>query len=170
MSEANTEATPPRKRPSLKMLGAVAGLMALEGAALVGFMSLTGPRAAHAGTELEGEVPDLELPVEIELVSDKFQNMQSGRVWLWDLQVFLKVSKKHEAHVRGELERRSAEITEGISHIIRRAQHAHLKEPELRTLNRQLSAFLEGVIGPDPDGQSRIERILIPRCKGYQAD
>lgn len=170
MSEANTEATPPRKRPSLKVLGAVAGLMALEGAALIGFMSLTGPRAAQADVDLEGDRQAAQLPIEIELINDKFQNMQSGRVWFWDLQVFLKVSPKNEAYVRGELERRSAEITEGISHIIRRAQHAHLKEPELRTINRQLSAFLEEVLGPDPDGESRIERILIPRCKGYQAD
>ena len=44
-------------------------------------------------------------------------------------------------------------------------------QPELTTLNRQITAYLSTIIKPDEaDGHSRIERVLIPKCKGLQID
>jgi flagellar basal body-associated protein FliL len=68
------------------------------------------------------------------------------------------------------LETRAAEMKEGISMIFRRAQHTHLREPGLETLNRQLTSFLDSVFGKDAEQKSRIERVVIPKCKGYPAE
>jgi hypothetical protein len=170
---APAEAEPSaKKKPPLKVMGVVAGLMLAEAAGVYVFVSLTGPRAQSASAEVHGaDDASSREAVEIELVNDKFQNLQSGHVWMWDIQIVLKVKKKYEAFVEGELTKRSAEITEGVGQIIRRAQHNHLREPDLTTINRQITAYLAKAIEADPaDGSSRIERVLIPKCKGMQID
>ena len=162
----------PKKKPPLKVVGVVAALMVAEAAGVYLFVGLTGPRAQSASADIQGaEDKAAQEAVEIELINDKFQNLQTGHVWVWDMQIVLKVKKKYEAYVEGELTKRSAEITEGVGQIIRRAQHNHLREPELTTINRQITAYLAKAIEPDPaDGSARIERILIPKCKGMQID
>ncbi len=163
-------ATTPKKRP-LKVIAIVAGLMLAEAAGVYVLIGLTGSGTQQAAAEIHGaDQAELQQLVEIEILEEKFQNMQTGRAWIWDTQIVLKVKVKNEAFVTGELEMRAAEIREGISQIMRRAQHAHLREPELTTLNRQLTAYLDKAFGPDPDGHSRVERVLIPRCKGFQIE
>ncbi|MEX2219885.1 MAG: hypothetical protein WD749_14125 [Phycisphaerales bacterium] len=160
-----------RARPPLKMIGAVAALMLAEAAGVYFLVGMSGARAQTASAEIKGaEQAVLSQAVEIELMDDKFQNMQTGRVWIWDTQIVLKVKKKHEGFIEEALAQRSAEIKEGIAQIMRRAQHSHLREPELTTLNRQLTAYLDKVLGPDADGNSRLERVLIPKCKGFQME
>jgi flagellar basal body-associated protein FliL len=160
-----------KKRPPVKVLAIVGGLMVAEAAAVYLFVGMTGSRAQSASAEIKGaEEGALQQPVEISLVDDKFQNMQTGRVWMWDVQVVLKVKKKHQEFIAAELEQREAEIKEGVAQVMRRAQHSHLREPELTTLNRQLKAYLDTVFGPDADGESRIERVMIPKCKGFQVE
>lgn len=166
------EATPAKKKPPLKVIAVVGGLMVAEAAGVYLFVGMTGaaPQTADAQIHGVGEHHDQDF-VEIELVDDKFQNLQTGRVWIWDIGIYLKVKKKHEAYITGELEKRSAEIKEGVGQIIRRAQHGQLREPDLTTLNRQLTAYLDKVFKPnDSDDSSRIERVLIPKCKGLQID
>ena len=166
-----TDATPARSRPPIKMIAVVAALMAAEGAGVYVLVGMSGARAQTASAEIKGsEQAELGQAVEIELIDEKFQNMQTGRVWIWDTQIVLKVKKKSQSYIEEELARRSAEIKEGIAQIMRRAQHGHLREPDLTTLNRQLTAYLDKVFGPDTDGNTRIERVLIPKCKGYQME
>lgn len=161
-----------KKRPPLKVVAVVAGLMLAEAAGVYLFVGMTGPRAQTASAEIEGaEHVNANESVELELVEDKFQNLQTGNVWVWDIAIALKVKQKHQAAVEELLAKRSAEIREGIGQIIRRAQHSHLREPELTTINRQITAYMNQVIEPDPaSGDSRIERVLIPKCKGVQID
>jgi flagellar basal body-associated protein FliL len=162
---------PAKKKRPVKVIAAVAGLMVAEAVGVYVLIGMTGSGTQHAAAEIHGaDQGELQQLVEIGLVEDKFQNMQTGKVWLWDTQIVLKVKKKNEALVSEELEKRSAEIMEGIAQIVRRAQHAHLREPELTTLNRQLAAYLDKALGLDPDGSSRVERVLIPRCKGFQIE
>ncbi len=42
--------------------------------------------------------------------------------------------------------------------------------PGSETLTRQLTAMFDEFFGPDPEGHSRIERVLVPVCDGYPAD
>lgn len=156
----------PKKSPMLT-LAIVAVVMVLEGAAAVGFVILSGRGASTAVASIEGEqLAEQEKTLEIELVGDRFQNLASGQAWTWNVEIVLQVKKKHEQRVRSELERRKAEITEGVSLIIRRSAHSHLTEPGLETLHRQVSAYLAEVFGMSPEGSPFVERVLIPKCQG----
>jgi flagellar basal body-associated protein FliL len=162
---------PGKSRPPLKMILAVAALMAAEAGGVYFLVGMSGSRAQTAAAEIHGEEQaELAQPIEIELTDDKFQNMQTGRVWIWDTQIVLKVKKKNQPFIEEELAKRAAEIKEGVAQIMRRAQHSHLREPELTTINRQLTAYLDKTLGPDADGATRIDRVLIPKCKGFQME
>ena len=161
-----------RKRRPVKVIAIVAALMLAEAAGVYLFVGMGSGHAKTAEAHVQGEADKAaQESVEIELVDDKFQNMQTGHVWVWDIAIALKARQGNEAYITDQLQKRSAEIREGIGQIIRRAQHSHLSEPELTTLNRQLAAFLDTIIKPDEStGRSRIERVLIPKCKGLQID
>src|SRR5690606_21758105 len=124
--EQKTEQTSPKKKGSIKDIGIVAGLMVAEAAAVYISVGMSGSGTQAAAAEIHGaEQAELQQLVEIGLIDDKFQNMQTGRAWIWDTQIVLKVKRKNEAFVTEELEKRAAEIQEGIAQIMRRAQHAH---------------------------------------------
>ena len=171
-----------KKKPPIKLLGIVAALMLVEGAGVyvVDSMSSKKPQTAEAhgvegGAPAEGghgaeAVLDDDAEIELKLMEDKLQNMQTGRVWLWDVGVYIKVKKKNEAIVAEQLKRREAEIKEEVARIFSRAQHSQLKEPGKETLGRQLTALSHKIFGADADGNPRVERVLIPRCRGFATD
>lgn len=166
-----TPATPAKRGVPLKAIGVVAAIMIAEGAGVFLLVGVLGPKPQEAAAVVHGDDhADADATVEIELADDRFQNMQSGRVWSWEIGIVLKVKRKNEEYVGAQLREREAEITEGISQIIRRAQHVHLKEPELTTLIRQIKGFLDKSLGVDGEGASRIERVMIPKCKGIQLE
>ena len=160
-----------KKKPPIKAIGVVAAIMVIEGLAVFFIVGATGHKPAVAEAHsIEGEhAADAESLVEVPLLDDKFQNMQSGKVWIWDTSIVLRVKQKNQDAVKQALEKRAAEIKEGVSIIFSKAQLSQLKEPGRETLNRQLSAFLNRVIGADPEGNPRIDRILFPRFRGFEA-
>ena len=165
------EKAPAKVGLPIKTIAIVAVLMIVEAAAVFFVVGSTmrKPVEAKAG-ELHGEEEaKLDALVELPLVEDKFQNMSQGQAWIWDAAVFIKVKKRDEAKVQEVLQARNAEIKEGISYIFRRAQHAQLKEAGLETMNREITAYMNEIIEKSPDGASRIEKILIPRCRGFPA-
>lgn len=157
-----------KKKSPMLTLAIVAAVMVLEAVGAVGFIMFSGGGASSANaTGIEGgELAEQEKTLEIPLVEGRFQNHASTQAWTWNIAVVLQVRKKNEQKVNGELERRKSEITEGVALIIRRAAHAHLMEPGLETLHRQVAAYVEQVFGLDPDGDPMVERVLIPRCQG----
>jgi flagellar basal body-associated protein FliL len=161
-----------RKKLPIKSAVAIAGIMAAEAAVFVAVLGMGGPQKGQAAEQQVNLKQDEgEQTQELLIVDDKFQNLQTGRVWIWDTAVYVQVKNKNAEAVKKILERRSAEIREGVSQVISRAQHAQLKEPERQTLNRQITAYLETVFEPIGDkGQSPIERVLIPKCRGFPAD
>lgn len=165
-------APPPARKLPIKTLAVVAVLMAVEAGAVVFAMGLFGPRSSHAETGSHELVEDdSEETVEIEVASEKYQNLSTGRVWVWDLSVFIQVKNKNAETVQAVLEQRKAEIGEGLGQIVSRAQHTQLKEPERQTLIRQIGAFLERIRGmTDADGKPLVERIMIPKCRGFPSD
>lgn len=164
-----TEQPPAKKKSPIVPIAIVAVLMIVEGVAVYMFVGKTGPQPAAAAIEGKDDAHH-ESSVELPLIEDKFQNMQTGRVWIWDTEIMLKVTSKQEEYVTKQLEARAGEIKEGISQIFRRAQHSSLKEAGLETLNRQLTAFMNQTLGKDAEGHARIERVVIPKCKGFPAD
>jgi len=167
----SAEAAPAKKKSPIIMLALVAVMMIGEAAVVYVVASMTSGSSADAATELEGEVAEGDEIVEVELLADQFQNTQSGRVWEWQAQIFVKVRQKNLDGPRGvalTLEKRNAEIKEGVSLIFRRAQHKHLQEPGLQTISRQVTAYVNEVFGNDADGLPRVERVVIPVCKGFE--
>lgn len=170
--EGKKEDAPAKKKPPIKIIGAVAGIMLAEAAGVYFVVGMSKPKAASA-TEVDvlgAEKAEGQQLVEIDLIDDKFQNMQTGHVWMWDMRIVLKTSKKNEAFINDEMAKRSSEIQEGISQIIRRAQHSHLREADLITVSRQIAAFADKIFGHDAQGNSRVERIMIPKCRGVDVE
>ncbi len=160
-----------KKKPPIIMLAIIALLMLGEAGVVYVVASMTSGGSDAGAAELEGEVAEGDELVEVELLADQFQNTQSGRVWEWQTEIFLKVRQKNLEGPRGvtlTLEKRNAEIKEGIALIFRRAQHKHLQEPGLQTISRQVTAYVNEVFGTDADGLPRIERVVIPVCKGFE--
>lgn len=122
------------------------------------------------GGEKSGPVLGPEDIAETLVVKDKFPNNQTGRAWLWDVEVFVQVRNKRLDTVTATLTTRAAEVKTGIARIWRTGQHAYFNEPGLETLTRQVREFLNGIVGTSSDGEPLIERVLIPRCVGFPTE
>lgn len=156
-----------------KLLPIIVGvLMLVEGVVVFGVVKVLGGGAkdAHA-SEVEGhELAAEEAPSEVMLVTDSFQNMQTGQVWEWKVEIYLRVRQKNLDEVKKIQERDAATIKEGVALIFRRAHDRHLREPGLETITRQVSVYLAEIFGTDADGIPRVDRVIIPECKGFPAD
>ncbi len=169
-SPAADAPAPKKKKSGIKVIGIVAVLMIAEGAGMFVVFKMGGPKKADASvSSADLKQDESQLTQEILIVEDKFQNLQTGRVWIWETAVYVQVKNKSAEAVQAVLERRNAEISEGIGQIISRAQLTQLKEPERQTINRQISAFLDKVFAGE-GGQTLIEKVLIPKCRGFPAD
>lgn len=159
------------KGGSKKVLMIVVAIMVLETIGVGAFILLSGKAPSAAEATIVGDSPDSpDALVEVLMISDRFQNMHTGRVWQWDAEVFIQVRRKDQERVTAELERRKAEITAGVGELVRKATHTQLREPELQTLKRKLEAYFGEVFGVDADNQTRAVNVLIPKMRGSPAD
>lgn len=169
--EKSTEGAEKPSKGGKKLPIIVAGLMLVEGVAVFGLVKFLGAGPTEAEAQILGEeAAGEEAPLEVLLVSEKFQNMQTGRVWEWHVEIHLRLRQKNAEEVKRIQERDQATIKEGIALIFRRAHDRHLREPGLETIQRQVTTYLNEVFGTDPDGIPRIDRVIIPECKGFPAD
>jgi flagellar basal body-associated protein FliL len=150
----------------IKTIAVVATIMVLEAAGVYLFMRMTGRTPEVAEASLMDEDRSEDAQIELQLIAGTYTNMSTNQNWMWEIDIYLKVRRRNEELVTRTLERRQAEIAEGVGLIIRRAQHAHLKEPELLTIQRQLGALVAEIFGSDPDGLPRVERVMIAKCTG----
>ncbi len=167
---AEGDAKSAKKGLPIKTIGIIAAVMAMEAGALY---IVFGMGSANKSSAMVHELvhDDSEELEEIEIVADQvFQNMQTGKVWVWSISVFAQVKRMNVEYVENVLMQRQAEIREGLSQIVGRAQHVQLKEPDRQTINRQFTALIEKIIKPDEHGMPRVERLIIPKCTGYPAD
>lgn len=166
---AQSEETGGKKKK--KLMPILVGLaMVIEGAGVFAVMKIMGGPATVDASELVEEVDSQETPVEVMLLDARFQNLQTGRVWGWDAEIYIKVRNKNLEQVNEIQERHKAEIQAGVGLIFRRAQDRHLREPGLETLNRQLKVYVDEVFGHDTDDMPRIERVIIAELKGFPMD
>ena len=168
-AEKTDEKAPPKKKLPIKTIGIVAVMMIVEG---IGVFVVVGggggAKAGHAETSAATLKDDeSEKTAEVELISDKFQNMTTGQAWVWQISIFLQVKNKNSERISAVLEQRHAEIREGLSQIIGKARHTQLTEPEKQTLSRQIGSFLEKLEGVTIDGKTVIERVIFADCRGF---
>lgn len=170
-NETNEQAQAPKKGLPIKTVLVLAVVLLIEGAAISAAFLLAGsPAEVKADGAAIDEAAQLEMPTEVLVADDKFQNTRSGRSYLYDTEVWIVVKKKNKELVEQTLESSKAQIGTAISRIFRRAEPAYLIEPELSTLTRQVRAALDERIGHDGEGEAIILEVLIPECKRYRSD
>lgn len=170
--EGGEAAAAPKKKSPVKLAAIVGGVMVLEAVAMFMVLGATSskPQGANAA-ELQGhDTSAEERTVEVPLLEEEFQTMQGTQIWIWDTSMVLQVKKRNEAYVTAQLEERDAEIHEAVAQMFRRATPNQLREPGMETLNRQVTAFLDKLLGKDAEGHERLEKLLIPKCRGFFAN
>lgn len=174
-SKEKAPAPAPEKKKGLpiKTIIVVLVMLIVEGAGIVGVMTIMGKPSEVAAVGIEDD-PSLELEkiVEIPVLHEKFTNSSQGRVWIWDTEVIVQVKQMHADEVKAQIKDKEALIRTGVSKIIAAAQHSYFNEPGRETLTRQIHDFLDqpDVIGTDPEGNPKIQDVLIPSCIGFPAD
>lgn len=170
-ADATAESSEKSGGGGLKMILIIAVIMIVEGAGVFFLVSkMGGPKSVEASELVGLEGTGVEAPVEVELLQGQFQNMQTGRVWEWRVEMYLRIREKNLPEITRLMERDAATIKEGIALIFRRAHDRHLREPGLETITRQVTSYLNEQFGMDADGIPLIDRVIIPECKGFPAD
>lgn len=166
-----TEAAPAKKKGKMGTIIVVAGAMLLQTIIVVVVMKKFGPAKAVAEVgHHEIKTDDGSKTEEIEIADEKFQNLKTGRVWIWDVSIFVQVKARNAEAVKAALERRNAEIKQELNQLFSRAEHVQLKEPERQTVSRQLTESLQRIFGNDDKNEPMIEKVLIPKFRGFPAD
>lgn len=163
--DTKQEAAETGKKFPMKTLLIMVGIVVIEGAAIsAAFLVAGGPSDVNAdGLAIDAAV-EAEKPVEVLVVSDKFQNTRSGKIYLYDTEIYIVIRQKHKEKLDGDLESMSAAISTDIATIYRRAEPAHLTEPTLATLTRQIKSTLDNRFKKDEKGDSIVQEVLIRKC------
>jgi flagellar basal body-associated protein FliL len=106
--------------------------------------------------------------IELNVLEFKAPNKQTGRLFLYDVSVFVTVKTEFKERVEAAFKEREATIKDRVRTIISQSDPEKLgggTEPGLETLRRQVKHQLDEIIG---DGM--IEEVLIPRCIPYRQD
>lgn len=152
----------------VKLFGIVGIVMAIEAGALFFVFKSMRPQSSHADVQpVVVANPEGEKVTEAKVLEEKFQNMQTGKVWFWDIAVYVQTKQKNLEMVKKRLEARQAEINEEVSRLIARAQHAQLKEPDRQTLSKQVSAVVMKIFETtDEKAEPLVDKVIISRCRG----
>lgn len=170
--EAGKEA-PKKKGLPIKTLVMIVGLMAVEGIAIFGAMSVMGkPSGVHGAVEHVGEQDPHEDLVELPVLNERFVNNADGRLWVWDTEIMVVVKEKHHYEVEEKLAKNAAKIRTGIGTIWSAGRLADFNEPGRVTLSNQVLEYLRTQVFEKAtvDEEDRIVEVLIPKCMGFPAD
>jgi flagellar basal body-associated protein FliL len=163
---AAEEKAAPSKKGGMKMIIAAIAVVLLEvGTVAVTVKMSAGPKAAMAEHPATATATAAEKDAEVKLVADKLPNNQSGRLWMYDMQIVAKVSEKKKEKVTALLAERESEIRDRIRTIVASSDPKSLAEPGLETLRRQIAYQLEQDIGKE-----LVKEVLIPKCTPIRAE
>ena len=170
MAEANPEAnTKPaaKGKKSLLMAAILFGVMALEGGGIFVAMKLFGSDPAPV---VGAEVSETQQPGaaerEVLLARLRPSNMRTGKLFLWDMEVYGVVEQSRIEKVKNLLENREATIHDRLAKLVRSADPRQLEEPGLETLRRQIKHEMEQIVGQE----GFFKEVLIPKCTPFRAD
>ncbi len=158
-------------RSNLKVAIAVVVILLLEVGTVVVTMMLTGgPKSVEGHSTLTDQQAEQARPVELMVIKDQFPNQRTGRVYLYDTEIWITVQKRESERVKAQVQNMQATIATDLAVIFRRAEPAHLTEPTLATLNRQIKAALDERVGRDAEGRPILQEVLIKKCTQFRAD
>lgn len=168
--EAAAEQSSEKKKLPVKTALILAAVLLIEaGAISAAFLLSGGPANVQAEGAPDDVLAQAMQPVEVMVLAEKFQNTRTGRSYLYDTEIFIVVQRKHQERLDSVIESSRAQISTDVAAIFRRAEPAHLLEPELSTLTRQVRASLDDRLGYDEDGKPYVQEVLI-KCMQFRAD
>jgi flagellar basal body-associated protein FliL len=106
--------------------------------------------------------------VEIELLTFRAPNKQSGRTFIYDVSMFVVAKGENEQVVTEAIKDRKNLISDRIRTIIAQTDPEKLgggSEPGLETLRRQVKYQLDQIVG-----EGLIDEVLVPRCIPFRTD
>jgi flagellar basal body-associated protein FliL len=133
-----------------------------------GETSTHGTDDGHGGTTPAGTTTDPKSPSEVEVVTLKASNKQSGRTFFYDVQIKVVTKSAHEEKVKSLIASRAGLIQDRIRTIIAQSEPSKLQgetEPGLETLKRQVKYQLDEIIG-----EGYVDEVLVPRCTPFRTD
>jgi flagellar basal body-associated protein FliL len=157
-----------------KVLALVVGVTVVEA---IGFFAVTrllggGPEVAYGEQGqhhlLDGQDPgSMPQTVEIELLKRfRVPNDKGGRLYIYDLDISVKVPGHRKAEVEQLVAERTAEISDRVARLVRGSDPAVVHEPDLKTLRMQI----QHVVGEIAGDQGIVTEVLIPRCVPTRSD
>ena len=169
MADETTDA-PEKKGLPIKTIVVILVMMVVEGVVLIGAISMLGKPSDVQATGLS-EIDPMEQMVEIPVLSERFVNKSTGRAWLWDTEIVVKVKQLHAEQVTTLIDQRRAEIRTAINSIWATGQDAYFHEPGRATLTRQVLEYFHDTFGEDPATEEPLVKdVLIPKCLGFPSD
>jgi flagellar basal body-associated protein FliL len=172
-----------KKKQTLMMLGILLFVMAVEGGGIYFAVKFFGggPQTAAAeglaapvasgghggGHGSEGEAAtSVTTDAELQVAKLKAPNMKSGRLFLYDIEVYAKTKKEKADTLKKMLEGYKATIEDRLSRVVRSAEPQDLQEDGLETIRRQVKHELGQIVGDE----KMVEEILIPKCTPFKVD
>ena len=165
----------PRKKKLPMTVILIVGITLVQGA---GFYAVTkifggGPSIAHGeeGHEnnlLKGEEATSQpTTAEVEVMKNfRVPNEQRGRLYIYDFDLFAKVTVQKKEELSKIIADRKGEISDRIARLVRAAEPTILHEAELKTLRLQIRQVL-GEIARDPE---IVSEVLLPRFVPIRSD
>jgi flagellar basal body-associated protein FliL len=92
--------------------------------------------------------------------------MKSGRLFLYDIEVYAKTKREKAEALKKMLEGYKATIEDRLSRVVRAAEPQDLQEDGLETIRRQVKHELGQIVGDE----KMIDEILIPKCTPFKVD
>ncbi|GJM25479.1 MAG: hypothetical protein DHS20C16_18940 [Phycisphaerae bacterium] len=150
-------------KKKLKVMLLVFGLLGLEGGGIffATKMMYNKPEETQGAevSEDDKHMQTLKDQIEIALPELNAYNKRDGRLFLYNLQVTIRVHSDKKDQIEEIIGLRESTIKDRFNTVIRRADSKFLNEPELQTIRRQLQHELEDIVGDD----QAIEELLIPK-------
>ncbi len=184
-AETTLPANTGKKKQTLLMMGILLAVMAIEGGGVYFAVKTFGggpskvaaeglataaKSSSHGGghgSEAEAD-KDAELPQDAELLVAKLRapNMKSGRLFMYDIEVYAKTKREKAATLKKLLEASKATIEDRLCRVVRSSEPQDLQEDGLETMRRQLKHELGQIVGEE----KMVEEILIPKCTPFKVD
>jgi len=165
-----------KKKQTLMMLGILLFVMAAEGGGVYFAVKFFGggPKVVVAegltalghGGGTDAGAAGVPQDVELSVVKFKAPNMKSGRLFLYDIEVYAKTKKDRSETLKKLLDNYKATLEDRLGRVVRAAEPQDLQEDGLETIRRQVRHEVGQVVGDE----KLIDEILIPKCTPFKVD
>ena len=157
------------RRKSLLLVSILGGVMLAEGVGLFFVMRMfgSGPQETLAELTQEGLAePQEPAAAEVKIAQFKALNEKSGHTFVVDIELSARVPAGRQAEVESLVNLRKDTVLDRFNQLVRSADPKHLKEEDLATLRRLMTAELSGILGDE----DLVDEVLITRFNKFRAD